>query len=136
MPVGPGGAPDEAVQVTKLGGTVPFESLDGRYLYYYKGTAPQVWRVPAEGGQETPVLESVTFMNFAVTDQGIYFIPEPDAQGRSIRFLSFAAGASRPIAAIGRSGHRGLAVSPDGQSILYTQIDQEGSDLMLVEAFR
>jgi hypothetical protein len=30
----------------------------------------------------------------------------------------------------------GLAVSPDGQWVLYPQIDQSGSDIMLVENFR
>jgi hypothetical protein len=29
-----------------------------------------------------------------------------------------------------------LAVSPDGKHLLYTQIDQQGSDLMLMENFR
>ncbi len=29
-----------------------------------------------------------------------------------------------------------LTVSPDGQRLLYSQIDQSGSDLMLVENFR
>jgi hypothetical protein len=29
-----------------------------------------------------------------------------------------------------------IAISPDGQKILFTQTDEEGSDLMLVENFR
>jgi hypothetical protein len=33
-------------------------------------------------------------------------------------------------------GVRGLTVSPDGRWILYTQFDQRGSDIMLMENFR
>ena len=29
-----------------------------------------------------------------------------------------------------------MTVSPDGRTILYTQLDEEASDLMLVENFR
>jgi len=30
----------------------------------------------------------------------------------------------------------GLAISPDGRSILYTRVQGEGSDLVLIENFR
>ena len=30
----------------------------------------------------------------------------------------------------------GIALSPDGRTLLYSQIDDAGSDLMLVENFR
>jgi hypothetical protein len=33
-------------------------------------------------------------------------------------------------------GRLALTVSPDGQCILYTQVEQGGSELMLVEKFR
>jgi uncharacterized protein YdeI (BOF family) len=54
----------------------------------------------------------------------------------SIQFLSFADGAITTIIAIAKPVFLGLTVSPDGKSLLYTQIDQEVSDLMLVERFR
>jgi Tol biopolymer transport system component len=33
-------------------------------------------------------------------------------------------------------GESALSVSPDGRWILYTQVDQAGSDLILVDNFR
>jgi dipeptidyl aminopeptidase/acylaminoacyl peptidase len=129
-----------AVQVTKRGGLAALESTDGKFLYYSKGSAhgPSLWRVPVDGGEEVEVLEGVSdWSTFALTDRGIFFIPkrEPTA-GASIQFLSFAAGTIKEVASILKPVFVGLTISPNGQSLLYTQIDQEGSDLMLVENFR
>ena len=125
----------EAIQLTKQGGYVPFESSEGKFVYYERGASLR--KVPVQGGEETQVLESVTFQNFAVVNEGIYFIPGPDREGRySIQFLDFATGKSWPILRLSGAAERGLAVAPDGRTLLYTQIDQTGSDLMLVENFR
>jgi Tol biopolymer transport system component/DNA-binding winged helix-turn-helix (wHTH) protein len=129
-----------AVQVTRNGGGTALESADGKFLYYSKATprGPSLWRVPVEDGEEVEVLEGISdATTFALTDQGIYFIPrrEPTA-GASIQFLSFADGKIKTIIAIAKPVFVGFTVSRDGQSLLYTQIDQEGSDIMLLENFR
>lgn len=135
MPAGGG----EAVQVTRSGGYVAFESSDGKSIYYTKsgGDATGLWTSPVSGGEENLVLDSIHARAFAVVEQGIFFIPEPDANDRtSVQFFSFASGKSRAVARLDKPLNLGLAASTDGKTVLYSQWDQLGSDLMLVENFR
>jgi len=49
----------EAVQVTKRGGYVAFESLDGKFVYFSKDLwQTSIWRIPASGGEETNIVKS------------------------------------------------------------------------------
>jgi Tol biopolymer transport system component len=129
-----------AVPVTKRGGFAALESPDGKFLYYSKETTggPALWRMPVGGGEENEVVAGISdWSTFAPLDHGVYFIPRRGHTApASIQFLSFADGGITTIAAIAKPVFVGLTVSPDGKSLLYTQIDQEGSDLMLVERFR
>ena len=69
-------------------------------------------------------------------NDGIYFISKPDEKGVSyIRFKDFGTGSVRTIAPIARQVSWGFTVSPDRRSFLYSQADDYGSDLMLVENF-
>jgi len=134
------GREGEAVQVTRKGGFVAKESPDGRFVYYVNSRySPGLWRVPPEGGEGIEVLPALGGAEqwFAVVERGIYFIPprNPD-RTYSIQFLEFASGKITSIATIDKPLSSGLTVSPDGRSLLYTQVDQQGSDLMLVENFR
>lgn len=124
----------ESVQITKKGGAEAAESFDGKTLYYAKGRYyTSLWKVPVGGGEETQVLESLVYDgNFAVVDSGIYFSPTL----HSIEFFSFA---TRKISSVATSDKRmayGLTISPDRRWILYAQIDQSATELMLVENFR
>jgi hypothetical protein len=95
--------------------------------------------MPAGGGEETRVLDSVYCDGFwEVGEQGIYYFAKPDEKGRSeIRLHEFASGKTRKILTFDlRAAYATLAPSPDGLTILYSQFDQAGSDLMLVENFR
>ena len=118
--------------MSRKGGNHAVESPDGRFLYYLSKGG--LWKVPAEGGEETRILESVLNDNFAIVDQGIHFIP--DSKPRAVQFLSFATGKVTTTAKVAQEPAWGFSVSPDGRWLLYAQYAPRGSDLMLVENFR
>jgi Tol biopolymer transport system component/DNA-binding winged helix-turn-helix (wHTH) protein len=128
----------EAIQLTRDGGWAPLESPDGKFLYYTKylgGTS--VWRVPLDGGQAIKVFEGLSdYINLALVDKGIYFIPvQHEASGSSIQFLDLQTNQIRRVASFERPLGSGLALSPDGQWILYSPVDKLGAELRLVENF-
>jgi Tol biopolymer transport system component len=125
----------EPVQVTRSGGHVAFESFDGKLVYYTKTSKldSPLWSVPVEGGEEKEVLDSVGWRGFAPVRDGIWFLSRAGPKIR-IQFHGFGGGV-RTLALFTRPGV-GLTVSPDGSSLLYTQRQPIGGDLMLVEDFR
>jgi len=130
----------EAIQVTRDGGYTPLESPDNKFLYYLKQDN-SLWRVPLGGGEAVRVLEGLSnYLNLAIVDKGIYFVPQQDA--RSVQFLDLQTNQIRRIASFERpvgSGDlgddSGLAISPDGRWILYSRVDQGGAELRIVENF-
>ena len=94
-----------------------------------------LWRIPAAGGEEVKVLDSVQGLRFAVVDSGLYFI-EPTVGGPVIRFLRFKTGEITSIAQVDGPVQAGLSVSPDGRFLLYSLGELVGSDLVLVDHFR
>jgi Tol biopolymer transport system component len=127
------------IQITRTGGARGVESADGQLLYYLKDDQEftKSWKVPVEGGQESQVLESVCCQNFAVVDQGIYFIPAWKGKDNySVQFLDFASGKVATIATLGGAAAYGLSASYDGRWLLYSQYEPSGSDLWMVENFR
>ena len=131
----------EAIQVTRDGGFGPHESPDGQFLYYAKALFDtSLWRLPVEGGQPTKVLESLSsHLNVAIGDSGIYFVPVSTSAESSIQFLDFASNRMTPVAnfkkALNLDELGGVALSPDRKWLLYTRLDEAGSELMLVEKF-
>jgi eukaryotic-like serine/threonine-protein kinase len=129
-----GGGP--AVQVTHSGGFASSESADGKWLYFTREFAVDsgLWKMPVGGGEETQVLPSVIYMNFAIMDDGIYYVSKA-AQGFAIEFFNFSTGKSNIVAPI-EKGYFGLSVSPDRKWILYAQDNPANSELVLVEGFQ
>jgi Tol biopolymer transport system component len=135
----------KARQITKRGGFEGYESPEGDFFYYQKTrnpTVPGIWRVPVEGGDETLVFDELgagLWRSWTVTREGIYFVGgEPPRRG-VIALYRFSDGKVSEVFKPQRdifTGFLGLSVSPDGKSLLYTQADQVGRDIMLVENFR
>ena len=76
-----------------------------------------------------------------MTEQGIYFVagneqPFSSDQTDFIKFLRFSTGKIEDIVQLGGPPFFGLTVSPDGRWLVYSQVEQLGSDLMLVDNFR
>jgi Tol biopolymer transport system component len=138
MPVAGG----EPTQVTTGGGAgTPLESPDGRWLYYsrLRSGLLSLCKVPVQGGPASQVLESLANSRaFFVVEEGIYFVPAPDANKRTaLRFLDFDSGKARDVVPIQKRVGFGISVFPLSRgvprTILWGQVDQDGSDLMSIE---
>jgi dipeptidyl aminopeptidase/acylaminoacyl peptidase len=126
-----------ASRLTKNTGVVALESVDGKLLYYSKVSEPGLWSMPVEGGPESQVLPSLYGVdNFAVTKEGIYFVRGAQNSEAVISFMSFSSRTIEDLATVKLPVGRGLTVSPDGNSILFTQFDRADSDLYLVDNFK
>jgi Tol biopolymer transport system component len=135
-----GGGP--AIQVTRNGGFAAFESPDGSRLYYARYDAPGIWTVPVNGGEERPVhdLPPVGYWGYwGIGHRGLYFV-NPEAKPRpAIELLDLVTRRVTRIAEMERQPMQstwGFSVARDERSILYSQLEQDGSDIMLVEGFR
>jgi len=132
-----GGTPQ---QVTTQGGFVASESADGKWVYYSKSDMAGLWRVPISGGAEEKVLShpSIGYWgSWAIRGDEIFYLNSmPTAPAlesfnvssqRTTRIMSL----QRVLPPVS-----GLTVSPDGRSLLYTDLTEAGSHITLVENFR
>lgn len=132
----------EAAQMTHDGGFFPFESADGKLIYYAKVNGEtEVWKVSVSGGDETRVLGPISNLEFAVVANGIYFIGIGtggglDVQGKSLKFFNFVTGLTEKVADVKLITDGRLSISPDGRYALIETADPWDGDLKLVENFR
>lgn len=141
----------DPVQVTSNRGVHPVEAPNGRHLYYAKpadptaanstAEVPGIWRISTSGGTEELVLAPPAAPDgwyWTVGQKGIYFVSTADRSQPTLKLYSFALRRTDRIAKLEKSpwGTAGLAVSPDGLTILYSQVDAIGSDIMVVDGYR
>lgn len=126
-----------ASQVTKNGGAIAFDSVNGKLLFFSKYSEPGLWMLSLDGGSESQVLPSLyTYDTFGVSKTGVYFASRTADNAASLGFMSFSPRFVKEIARIKWPIRSNLTVSPDGSSLLYEQADQIGSDLVLVDDFK
>ena len=129
-------------QVTTDGGFAAFESPDGRYLYYAKGRSAcgplaQAAARAAPRSRCSNGLKPGYWGYWAVVENGIYFADQDGSGGSGgIFFYDFASRKVRLVSRVDKPfavTDSAFAVSPDRRSILYTQIDQSGSDIYILD---
>jgi eukaryotic-like serine/threonine-protein kinase len=127
-------------RVTQQGGATAIESSDRQFLYYAKDfvSPTSIWRVPVGGGEETHIVDGLSYsMNFVATDRGLYFVAVGDSPERtSLDFFDFATSKRTTVTTLNKPWWYGIALSPDGKSLLLPMIASAGSNLMLLENFR
>lgn len=123
-----------AIQVTHRGGAYAIESADGKTVLYTSTDQPaKVRRVPVDGGEEVEVIDQAAgYSGIALARDGLCYLSSLTSTGAKLRYYNLATGASRLIATIDHPLHHYLSSPPDGRSVVYTEMDQEDSDLMIV----
>ena len=131
-----------AVQVTREGGFAAFESYDQRWVYYCRQSAPGIWRVPREGGPETlvtPDLSTNLWGQWALSRTGLFYAVFPPSGQRAILRHDLATGkttVSRLLNRLPVQYDSGMGVTADESLLVWSQLDQAGSDIYVIDNFR
>jgi len=134
-----GGTPEP---LTKGGGLYPIESWDGKTLFFTKpAPSTALYAMPSGGGDERRVIDCVQARALAVTPPNVlyYLGCAPGIAPVALHRRDLNTGRDDVVGTIAQGslpGFLGLAVSPDGKTILYARVSGDGSDVMMLENFR
>ena len=93
--------------------------------------------MPLPGGAARQLVACVRRTAFGAGPQGVYYVPCDPSPNPSVHVLDLRTGSDLRLERSKDSeAPMGLAVSPDGRTILYPRITNQNTDLMLIENFR
>jgi len=124
-------------QVTRHGGFDVVFSPDQRWIYYsrLRASSTSIWRMSTDGGEEQMLIESAIGGHVFATARRLYYNRKWSGKKCQIVAYDLATGRSKVLAATDRPIRDRLAVTNDERSIYFTEVDDDGVDLMLVSHF-
>jgi Tol biopolymer transport system component len=116
----------------------PQESVDGKVLYLTSWNSKnELRRIALNGpGPESAVAGMPVLADqglWTVVRDGIYVVPQSAPQ--TVAYFDFATRRTHQVFKLEKDFEGGLSVSPDGRFILFSQVDEGNSNIMLVEQF-
>ena len=124
-------------RMTPDGGYGASESIDGKTLFFSRDlpNGSALLALSLAGGPERQLAQSVGD-TFAVGLAGVYTLDFWSGPPPPLFLRDPATGRGRLLGTLEKAHQYGLTVSPDGKTILYTRLVNQGKDLMLIENFR
>jgi Tol biopolymer transport system component len=120
-------------------GTSPQASADGNLLYFAaRNLNTGLTALSLKGDFSESAIEGLAPINaenqWTVVRGGVYFVPAKAP--RSLYYFDFATKENRQIFEIQKEFGGGLSLSSDGRWLLFSQVEEQNSDIMLVEHFQ
>ncbi len=118
-------------QLSKRGGFFPFESYDGRTVYFTKYDQAGVWSIPASGGPESQVVAGkpeVGYMQYwTIARAGLYLLYAEAEPRPRIEFYDFATHRISPVLTLEKkpAPASNLSATADGRTLYYGQSDPQ-----------
>jgi Tol biopolymer transport system component/DNA-binding winged helix-turn-helix (wHTH) protein len=129
----------DAIALSQDTGVSPQESFDGKTVYFASTFSKPVLRkvsllaLPGTASDVDGLPRLSHAGLWTLSPGGIYFVPSEAP--RSLRYFDFASKQPRPVFDLDEYFGSGLSISPDGRWVLYSQISDINSDIMLVDHF-
>ena len=125
----------------RAAGLLGIESADGKSLVYQPrdGESPLL-ALSLTGGPTRQLVKCAKPTAFSVASQSLYYVECGSDPNPAVHVMDPSTGRDRLLGRLERFSSSycpmGLSVSPDGTTILYNKVVNDGADLMLIENFR
>jgi Tol biopolymer transport system component/DNA-binding winged helix-turn-helix (wHTH) protein len=115
----------------------PAESADGVYLYFASREENfELEKVKLAGLkreiQKEAIPRVMVWHLWEIAPGGIYFVPSGSS---SMQYFDLASHRVKEMFRLDKDFHDGFSVSPDGRYMLYSQLDEENSDIMVMNKY-